>query len=111
MHTKSQLDFHAIGRRVQKIREAAHLSREAFGDLVGAGGKHIRNVETSARHLTPELASNICDAFPECTLDYLYRGAEVDKTDNLYTRITHLKKGQRDFALTMLKSIEQQDMG
>lgn len=111
MHVESQLDFHAIGRRVQVIRESAHLSREAFGDLIGAGGKHIRNVETAARHLTPELASNICNAFPAYDLDYLYRGKEVDKNDNLYIRINQLTDRQRNFALAMLQNIERQDMG
>jgi len=81
MHVKSNLDFIQIGLRVREIRKAAHLKPGEFGEIVGVGDRHISNVESSARHLSPELAANICDAFPQYTMDYIFRGIEVETSD------------------------------
>jgi DNA-binding XRE family transcriptional regulator len=111
MHAESEIDFKAVGQRVLMIRNSAQLSRDDFGARVGVGGKHIRNIEKGVRHLSPEVASNICDAFPEYTMDYIFRGTSIDSADNLYVRISHLTEAQRNFALNMLDGIEKQNMG
>ena len=108
MHVKSHLDFTKIGLRVRGIRKEAHLKPGEFGELVGVGDRHISNVESSARHLSPELASNICDAFPQYTMDYIFRGTEVNQTDNLYLRIKNLTDDQREIVENLISTLEQQ---
>jgi transcriptional regulator with XRE-family HTH domain len=108
MHVKSNLDFTKIGLRVREIRKAAHLKPGEFGDKVGVGDRHISNVESAARHLSPELASNICYAFPQYTMDYIFRGTEVDQTDNLTVRIRNLTDDQREIVENLVSTLEQQ---
>lgn len=108
MHVKSNLDFTKIGLRVREIRKAAHLKPGEFGEMVGVGDRHISNVESSARHLSPELASNICDVFPQYTMDYIFRGTEVNQADNLYLRIKNLNDEQREIVENLVSTLEQQ---
>ncbi|WP_108775983.1 helix-turn-helix transcriptional regulator [Lactimicrobium massiliense] len=110
MHAESEIDFKAVGQRVLMIRNNARLSRDDFGSRIGVGGKHVRNIEKGVRRLSPEVAFNICREFPEYSMDYLFRGVPVDRTDNLYVRISRLPEAKRDFALNILDSIEKQDM-
>ena len=117
MHVKSNLDFIQIGLRVREIRKAAHLKPGEFGEIVGVGDRHISNVESSARHLSPELAANICDAFPQYTMDYIFRSAfgtesetaiEVETSDNLFVRIKNLNTEQRELVENLVSTLEQQ---
>ncbi len=110
MHAESDIDFKAVGQRVLLVRNNAHLSRDEFGSRIGVGGKHVRNIEKGVRHLSPEVAFNICCAFPEYSMDFLFMGTPIDRTDNLYVRISRLPEAKRDFALNMLDSIEKQNM-
>lgn len=108
MHVKSNLDFIQIGLRVREIRKAAHLKPGEFGEIVGVGDRHISNVESSARHLSPELAANICDVFPQYTMDYIFRGIEVETSDNLFVRIKNLNTEQRELVENLVSTLEQQ---
>ena len=108
MHVKSNLDFIQIGLRVREIRKATHLKPGEFGEIVGVGDRHISNVESSARHLSLELAANICDAFPQYTMDYIFRGIEVETSDNLFVRIKNLNTEQRELVENLVSTLEQQ---
>lgn len=108
MYVKSQLDFIKIGLRVREIRKAARLKPGEFGDIICVGDRHVSNIESAARHLSPELASNICDAYPQYMMDYIFRGIEVDQIDNLYVRINKLDPSQREIIENLISTLEQQ---
>ena len=106
MHVKSNLDFILISLRVREIRKVANLKPVEFGEIIGVGDRHISNVESSAKHLSPELATNICDAFPQYTMDYIFIGIEVETSDKPFVRIKNLNTEQRELVENLVSTLE-----
>ena len=64
---------HAIGRRVQRLRQRSGLSRTELASVAGTTADHIKRIEHGEKRLAPELALDLAATF-NVRISYLIAG-------------------------------------
>ena len=80
------------------LRDALHLTQQAFADMTGVGRTCIANYETAVRRPDIDEAIKICGA-TGVPMDWIYRGTMAFALPaHIASRITGLQRGAEEEA-------------
>ncbi|MCR5148367.1 MAG: helix-turn-helix domain-containing protein [Eubacterium sp.] len=65
-----ELDFKAIGKRIQHIRMCKGLTQEYVAQCADVNPSHISNIENNRVKISLTTLVNVCKAM-DCTVDYI----------------------------------------
>ena len=102
-----ELDWSAIGMRIQKQRNLLKLNQQDIYDKVDISQNHYSRIENGHSAPSLELLVNICEIL-DISIDYIITGnVTSDKNPNFVDKFNKLTTKQKQYIINQIDTIKE----
>ena len=102
-----ELDFSAIGMRIQKQRNFLKLTQQEIYDKVDVSHNHYSRIENGHAAPSLELLVNICEIL-DISIDYVIAGnISNNKNPNFVDKFNKLTAKQKQYIINQIDTIKE----
>lgn len=93
-----------IGKRIEKLREDMHITKEAFAKKIGISGQYLGLIEHGKNYPSIEKLKLICD-FTHSSADYILFGKDQNIVNETQSILSELSDEQLNSACETIKDL------
>ena len=102
-----ELDWSAIGMRIQKQRNLLKLTQQEVYDIIDVSHNHYSRIENGHAAPSLELLLNICEML-DISIDYVITGnVTSDKNPNFVDKFNKLTTKQKQYIINQIDTIKE----